>query len=387
MPEKATLESIAAQLHTMNTSIEELKTSVATCNTSIATCNENHKTLRTEILPRIVIIENNITAIKADVAALKEKNIILEAYIRRDNLLFGGLTETENEDCEEKIRNHINTVLGLQSDNMLFVRVHRLGKKIQGKTRPIIVRFHFFGDRKLVWSKRKELGTTDYWMAEDFPSEIQDRRRILKPILKHAIQLQGSTDGIYLSGDRLTIANKTYTVDSLNTLPPQLAPEKSATRRVGDKLTAFFHENSPLSNFHRSTFIQDGIEYRHVEQYFTAQKAKITNNDVIYNAIMKESSPLKCKQLAKQLTNTMEWKRSQEEVMTVGCTAKFEQNPVLLKFLLETDKSTLVEARKDDKFWGAGLGPDDPQLMTDKWPGKNKLGKILMAIRAKLAVE
>ena len=124
-----------------------------------------------------------------------------------------------------------------------------------------------------------------------------------------------------------------------------------------------------------------------MEQYFTAQKAKITNNDVIYNAIMKESSPLKCKQLAKQLTNTMEWKRSQEEVMTVGCTAKFEQNPVLLKFLLETDKSTLVEARKDDKFWGAGLGPDDPQLMTDKWPGKNKLGKILMAIRAKLAVE
>jgi ribA/ribD-fused uncharacterized protein len=382
MSEEITLEGIMKQLLTMNDSIKEIKVSIETCNSGIATCNENHRLLSTDIVPRIELMEQNIKAIKSDVVELKERNIKLEAYVRRDNLLFGGLAESDNEDCEEIIRSHINSELGLQCDHMKFVRVHRLGRKLPGKARPIIVRFHFFGDRKEVWSKRSELQGSDFWLAEDFPNEIQDRRRILKPILKHAVKLQGSTNGIYLIADRLVIANKTYTVNNLHSLPPELSPARISTREIGDKFTVFFNENSPLSNFHPATFTQDGTVYCHVEQYFAAQKAQITKNRDIHSEIMKESSPLGCKRLAKQLPNTIEWKRSQEEVMTTGCTAKFVQNPNLLNFLLKTTGKSIVEARKDDKFWGAGLGPDDPQLLTDKWPGKNKLGKILMAIRA-----
>ena len=70
--------------------------------------------------------------------------------------------------------------------------------------------------------------------------------------------------------------------------------------------------------------------------------------------------------------------------MLKGCTAKFEQNANFQEFLLKTDNRTIVEARLDDKFWGAGLRHDSNQIGSNKWPGKNKLGKILMSIRDKL---
>ena len=74
--------------------------------------------------------------------------------------------------------------------------------------------------------------------------------------------------------------------------------------------------------------------------------------------------------------------------MAIGCEpkceAKFQQNTKLANFLKMTGETSLIEARKDDKFWGAGVAHSDPQIKLDKYPGKNKLGKILMDIRAKL---
>ena len=68
--------------------------------------------------------------------------------------------------------------------------------------------------------------------------------------------------------------------------------------------------------------------------------------------------------------------------MLAGCTAKFEQNPSLMKFLKDTGDKLLIEARKDDKFWGAGLDIKSEGLLSETLPGKNMLGKILMQIRA-----
>ena len=103
------------------------------------------------------------------------------------------------------------------------------------------------------------------------------------------------------------------------------------------------------------------------------KKAEVNQINEILAEILQEKSPYKCKTIARQLPNTMEWKRTQEDVMLKGCTAKFEQNANLQEFLLKTDNRTIVEARLDDKFLGAGLrnGLEKKQI----------LGKILMSIR------
>ena len=55
--------------------------------------------------------------------------------------------------------------------------------------------------------------------------------------------------------------------------------------------------------------------------------------------------------------------------------AKFEQNPSLMKRLVETGNTLLVNgSNKKDTFWGVDLY---------SWKGENRLGKILTAIRDK----
>jgi ribA/ribD-fused uncharacterized protein len=379
-----TLESIMDKLTSMSDSIESLKDTVNQCNVNISACNEKQDS----ILPRIETLERDMAVVKREVTSLKERNIQLEAYVRRDNLIFGGLTESDPDDCANKIRLHIQNNLKIPTNEMKFTRVHRLGRKQPGKTRPIIVRFHYYGDRMQVWKNRKELKGHTHWIAEDFPPEIQERRRILKHILRSAIDLDPrkpeDINDIFLVADRLTINGVTYTINNLRSLPEHLRPEKLSTPQIGEKVVAFYNELSPFSNFYPAKFTHEGVEYLHVEQFFCAKKAEITERPDVKHSIMQQVSPLKCKALAKNLPNSLEWKRNQEQIMTIGCEAKFQQNAWLGDFLRKTGELSLIETRSDDKFWGAGVAHSDPQIAHDKYPGKNKLGKILMDIRSKL---
>ena len=71
--------------------------------------------------------------------------------------------------------------------------------------------------------------------------------------------------------------------------------------------------------------------------------------------------------------------------MVLVLIEKFSQNPELLKLLLNTNDSILVEASQKDKKWGIGIGVDYVDFLNpDKWPGENLLGKALMEVRDKL---
>jgi hypothetical protein len=144
----ATIEDVIARLDGMSTTLNEVKDQGLLCN-------QNFESL----VPRINVLESDLCAVKKDVAALKEKNIQLESYIRRDNLIFGGLTESSPEDCEAKVRFLIEKTLKIPCDQVKFVRVHRLGRSQKGKPRPIIARFHYFGDRQNVWKARGNLNS------------------------------------------------------------------------------------------------------------------------------------------------------------------------------------------------------------------------------------
>ncbi|KAJ5070907.1 hypothetical protein M0811_01888 [Anaeramoeba ignava] len=54
--------------------------------------------------------------------------------------------------------------------------------------------------------------------------------------------------------------------------------------------------------------------------------------------------------------------------------AKFDQNEELKKLLFETGDALLVEDARNDYYWGRGASGK----------GKNKLGHILMEVRAEL---
>lgn len=68
--------------------------------------------------------------------------------------------------------------------DITFHQVHRIGKRTDKGPRPIVAKFGHFKQKELVKSKGKELKGTTFGMNNQFPREINDRRKILHPIMK-----------------------------------------------------------------------------------------------------------------------------------------------------------------------------------------------------------
>lgn len=107
-----------------------------------------------------------------------ERNTKLEQYTRRENLRFNNIKEMEKEDCKAMIYDiSVQKVLELDTSSIRFHAIHRVGKRMQGRTRPIIVRFISREDRNLVWAKRGKIKQStvhsDAYMTEDFARAIQ----------------------------------------------------------------------------------------------------------------------------------------------------------------------------------------------------------------------
>jgi hypothetical protein len=59
---------------------------------------------------------------------LEYKSLDLEARSRRNNLIFGGISEGKNENCHNKIINFLKDHLGIE-ESLCMPREHRLGRK------------------------------------------------------------------------------------------------------------------------------------------------------------------------------------------------------------------------------------------------------------------
>ena len=154
------------------------------------------------------------------------------------------------------------------------------------------------------------------------------------------------------------------------------------------KFTFFYRTRHPFSNWHPCQFKDaDGNEYTCSEQYMMAQKAKMFNDEHTLSLIMKSDNPKDQKALGRQVKGFEPdvWNAQAKQIVYDGCHLKFTQNPKLLKTLLDTDGTLLVEASPYDRVWGIGLGEDDPKIHDPKnWQGTNWLGEVLTNLREDL---
>jgi ribA/ribD-fused uncharacterized protein len=154
-----------------------------------------------------------------------------------------------------------------------------------------------------------------------------------------------------------------------------------------ERFTFFWRATSPFSQWHHSTFTVDGITYNCAEQFMMYQKAILFGDKEIAQKILKESLPMKQKYLGRKVRNFDEqvWEKHCRDIVYKGNYAKFTQNKHLLKKLLETAGTTLVEASPYDTIWGIGLDETHPHAKDrSKWRGENRLGEILTRLREDL---
>lgn len=131
-------------------------------------------------------------------------------------------------------------------------------------------------------------------------------------------------------------------------------------------------------------FTVDGITYATAEHWMMAQKASLFGDQIAYEKILVAKTPAEAKKLGRGVLNfdVEVWKEKCFEVVTKGNVHKFDQNPDLKTYLLNTGERVLVEASPYDQIWGIGLAAEDPKVEhPEQWNGLNLLGFALMVAR------
>lgn len=153
--------------------------------------------------------------------------------------------------------------------------------------------------------------------------------------------------------------------------------------------------NGPLSQWISSPFEIDGVDYNCAEQFMMASKACLFGDEDTLEMIMDAEDPKTQKELGRQVANFDKdvWEADEDNgypkcwnIVWQGNMAKFSQNPHLLRLLLATGESLLVEASPYDRIWGVGLRASDPRIMNrENWQGSNWLGEVLTVVRSFLS--
>ena len=209
-------------------------------------------------------------------------------------------------------------------------------------------------------------------------------RRLLRPILKVAKSLPEYKKKCRLEGKHLVLDGKRYHKENLHQLPKKLDPMKVATKTTEDSI-GFFGELCPLSNFHRSQFLYNEVNYHSSEQMIQHMKAKVFGDKVVQKQILDAKTPLKCKHLSKDISNFSfkTWAKKAKDVCKKGLEAKFMQNPRVMQALLETGDKKLVECTYDT-LWGNGIPLHQPTCLNQHlWKNQGILGELLKEIHQK----
>ncbi len=152
--------------------------------------------------------------------------------------------------------------------------------------------------------------------------------------------------------------------------------------------TFFWETSSPFSQWHPSHFSDStGTQFKTAEQYMMYHKALLFKDFVSAQQILKAGHPREQKELGRGVMNFDEniWNQQREAIVYQANKLKFMQSSSLLKALLETAGTDLVEASPDDCIWGIGWRASDPEAQDpDQWRGLNLLGKALTQLREEI---
>lgn len=154
-------------------------------NTKLMTDN---KTLTDKCIQSQRIMERDLVSIKEANESLQNSVTDLKARSMRDNLIFSGIPEERHEDTEAVLQEFIQKKYKLDYE-VPFERVHRMGKWKEYSSHPrnIVAKFTYFKDRELIRTRApQKLHKSNVWVNEQFPPEIEEKRRKLYPVLRQA---------------------------------------------------------------------------------------------------------------------------------------------------------------------------------------------------------
>jgi ribA/ribD-fused uncharacterized protein len=318
----------------------------------------------------------NVMTLKQDLISSRLSD--LESHEFKTQLILSNVPETRNEGttkfCLTLLKN-----MGIDLGPREVSHAYRIGKFIQDRRRPILIKFSSQYDRQIVWDKRGD--TPDHiYMKQVYPEQIATQRRILQQIVNKARSMDQYREKAYLRHNRIVINDTSYTVDNLAELPDDLKVVVGCDEM--DNTVYFYGLQCPLSNFYQAKFTVDGIKFSCVEQAYFYRKAVHYGNSDTSAQILAETRPRIHKRLGESF-GKRDWNDPGKALnhMASIVAEKFRQNPYLKAVLLSTGSRDLAEANPYDSYWGIGSSAKTAISRNGRWPGNNTMGTIMVDVR------
>ena len=184
-------------------------------------------------------IKSALSDIKEENDELKSTVLDLQCRSMKNNLVFTGLIEKENENTENVIRDFIRDQLRI-THWIELGNVHRFGNGAlpgkRGRPRPIVARFIFHNDHTRVLSNTYRLKGKPYGVNQQFPDVIEQARKSLYPIMKQkraeGCHVKLVRDILYVNGQ---VYNDSIDNDSVAQLPIEQSQFRTPNNRPGNK--------------------------------------------------------------------------------------------------------------------------------------------------------
>lgn len=146
-----------------------------------------------------------------------------------------------------------------------------------------------------------------------------------------------------------------------------------------DSQIKFYRLNEPFgefSNFSPHPIKVKGKTWPTLEHYFQAQKFAGTTHE---QAVRQAKSPMVAAHMGRSRKRPLrrDWEAVKDDIMREALRAKFQQHAELKTLLLSTGEARLIEHTVNDRYWGDG----------GDGAGKNRLGQLLVELRAELRTE
>ena len=177
--------------------------------------------------------------------------------------------------------------------------VRCVGEYSAKRTRPISIEFVNKASADFLFENKKKLPKGLY-VDREYNAEVEKERRILRPILRKAKQLDDFKNKSKLEGNQLVIKGHNYTTKNIHQLPEELSGFQS-TSKTNSSSIGFFGELNVFSNFHPATFNLHGVSFHSSEQYIQYQKAKVFADTSCANEIINSEDAYESKILARNI--------------------------------------------------------------------------------------
>ena len=361
-----------------NTFLNEIKRSLEHTQAEV----DDIKIDLTTVKKKVVALENKdqtntatLQQVLSENKQLHSRMEYLENYSRRENVIIDGLHEPQHENPLDAA-NYVFQSLKMSTPQIQ--RCHRLGRRVDGRSRPLIIRLTLYPDKLQMFKNARHLRGTNLILRDDLCKETLQKQAQLRPVL--AVAKRHDQKAKFVN-DKILFRGSLYGKESLHKFPIDL---QQASCKRGNGVTIFSGELCPLSNLYPCEITIDNKTYASTEHYYQSKKCESMGKADVAKTILRTPTPRQAMFMGKETQPPIDWYYSKgKEIMAEALRAKFE-NETLRDYLLSTI-GILGEATRG-KIWGIGYNIHESSAAhLNEWSGSNLMGDLLTTLRDEIA--